>query len=188
MKQDDPRTLRKPKIMDTNQGIKSNQPNKRVLRQLLHNKQQLILKRPELLLRRTRVHHEHKRGPHYFPQRIQTGQRRGGRKRRGHGHGHGRQRHGRRRRRHAVELGIEEGVLDGTVGREKLGGEIGFSDAGVRARKRVFLVAEGAEPNARGVVEASVWVQHGAALRAEERVVREDWELCGLHQWRAHHA
>lgn len=85
-------------------------------------------------------------------------------------------------------FGIGIGVLDGIVGGEKLSREIGLADAGVRAREGILLVTEGAEPNARGVLEASVGVQCGTALRTEERIVREDWELRRLHQWSAHDA
>lgn len=79
-------------------------------------------------------------------------------------------------------------VLHSAVGRKKLGGEVSLADAGVGARKWILGVAEGAVPDARGIVDPCVGVQNGAALGAEKRVVGEDWELGGLHQWRAHDA
>lgn len=50
------------------------------------------------------------------------------------------------------------GVLDGGVGGEELGGEVGFGDGGVRAGEWVFAVAKRASPDARGVVDAGVRV------------------------------
>lgn len=80
------------------------------------------------------------------------------------------------------------GVLDGAVGGEKLGGEIGVADVGVGVREGVLVEAEGAEPDARGVVDAGVGVQNGAALGAGDGVVGEYRELGLLHQRRAHDA
>lgn len=76
-------------------------------------------------------------------------------------------------------------VLDDAVGGEELGGEVGLADAGVGGGEGVLAMAEGAEPEARGVLDPGVGVQNGAALGAEEWLVREDRELRLGHQWRA---
>lgn len=80
------------------------------------------------------------------------------------------------------------GVLDGAVSRKKLGGEVGLADVGVRVREGVLVVAEGAEPDARRVIDAGVGVQNGAASEASDGVVGEYRELGLLHQRRAHDA
>lgn len=76
---------------------------------------------------------------------------------------------------------IVAGVLYGGVSGEKLRGEVGFGNGGVRARKRVSAVTERARPDAGSVVDAGVGVQNGAAFGADERVVGEDWDFGGLH-------
>lgn len=79
-------------------------------------------------------------------------------------------------------------VFDDAVGGEELSGEVGLGDGGVRGGEGVLAMAEGAEPEAGGVLDTSVRVQDGAALGADDGVIREDRELRLRHQWRAHDA
>lgn len=73
------------------------------------------------------------------------------------------------------------GVLDGAVSGEELGGEIGVADVGVGVGEGVLVEAQGAKPDAGGVLDARVGVQNGAALGAGDGVVGEERELGLLH-------
>lgn len=80
------------------------------------------------------------------------------------------------------------GVLDGAVSGEKLGGEVGLGDAGVRRRERVLVEAEGTSPDSRLVIDASVRVQHRAARGADQGIVWDGGEVGEVHEWSVHDA
>lgn len=66
-----------------------------------------------------------------------------------------------------------EGVIDGGELGVELGGDVGFGDGGVVVGEVVALVAEGADPEEGGEVDAGVGVEDGGAGLAAERGVRE---------------
>lgn len=69
---------------------------------------------------------------------------------------------------------------------EELSGEIVLADGEVGFGEEVAVEAEGAKPDLGLVIDASVGVQNGAAFEADDGVVGENWEVGGVHQWRAH--
>jgi len=89
-----------------------------------------------------------------------------------------------RGRRRGRGGGERRRVLDGAVGGEEFGREVGVGDG---AGKGVADGAEGAVPDAGLVVETCVGIQNGGASRAEKRVVWEDRDLTH-HQWSAQYA
>ena len=62
-------------------------------------------------------------------------------------------------------------ILNGAVSGEELRGEVVLVDMIVRSRERVSPVAEGANPDFGGVIDAGVGVPDRGALGAVDRVV-----------------
>lgn len=62
MEQNGPRALAESEIMNANHRIKRDQTHQRILRQLLHDAQELVLESSKLVVGRANVDNEHKRG------------------------------------------------------------------------------------------------------------------------------
>lgn len=64
----------------------------------------------------------------------------------------------------------------GVLGVE-LAGEVGLGDRGVVGREMVALVAEGADPDLGGEIDAGEGVEGGGAGLAAERRVGKGWDI-----------